>query len=68
MTKTKWCVIQKSKTKQDGSVNGVKINTDGILINESYEEYRHFWYQMSTLCHLGPDITDGTHCPLCPEV
>ncbi|XP_030297532.1 uncharacterized protein LOC115596498 isoform X2 [Sparus aurata] len=39
----------------------------GILINESYEEYRHFRYQMSTLCHLGPDITDGTHCPLCPE-
>ena len=40
----------------------------GILFNESYEEYRHMRYQFSTLQHLVPEISDGKHCPLCPQV
>ena len=39
-----------------------------LLVKESYEEYRHLRYQMTTVRHLGPDVTDGTQCPVCPQV
>ncbi|XP_061592259.1 uncharacterized protein LOC133457248 isoform X2 [Cololabis saira] len=37
------------------------------LVKESYEEYRHLRYQMTTLRHLGADVTDGAQCPICPQ-
>lgn len=38
------------------------------LTNESFEEYRHVSYKMSSLQHLKNELDDGTVCPACPKV
>ncbi|XP_038050149.1 uncharacterized protein LOC119723516 [Patiria miniata] len=39
-----------------------------VLHNETFEEYRHFKYQVSSLQVVSPSLDDGTACPACPTV
>eukprot|EP00795_Rhopilema_esculentum_P002632 gene2632-828_t len=38
-----------------------------LLVNESFEEYRHFHYRYETFRFICPEVDDGATCMVCPK-